>query len=188
MRWTPPTLAAVSLGLAIFVSTFVPLDAEEAQGAGRVVVTNFPPQQRIHGTVTVGEPAPLTRFDRYSRVVTPADRDDLSAYTEGELLDATGFPFAVLSLAGEVQGSIAGQARVGAVLVPDEPEILRSFREHGRLQFAVEVEALVEPSPTGLFEGPQKGVRLGFPRYRVFYYDSSPRSVAATLYVRLGPG
>lgn len=157
-----------------------------ADAPERVLVTNFPEVQRVDGSVTVPEPVPQSAlFRRRDVVVPPIDRSATTQLVEAGTLDAAGFTHAVLSVRGEVQGNLLQEGVVGLVLVPDEEPIVRAFLEEGRFEFALEVETRVLRTERGYFASDQPRLALGFPRYRVYLYNSSDRSVEADVYVYL---
>ncbi len=152
----------------------------------RVIITNFPSVQNIQGAVTIAEPVPLARLERHSAFVDPVSQEDVSLYTEVGVLEAGGFSRVVLSLAGEIGGRVTSEEILGAVLIPDEPEILRQLTVEGRLQFPIRVEARAFPSAKGVFWSEQPSFRLAFPRYRIFFHSS--RTAKVTLYAYLNNG
>jgi hypothetical protein len=156
-----------------------------ASGVQSVLVTNFPDVQGIKGDVVVTRPIPQSRLFQDGRVVSPADPHEVNHLTEGPVLDAAGFTSLVLSLSGEIKGPIPRDGRVGVILIPDEEEIVRVFLTDGRAQFPLSVEAPVSVSDDGVFESQQVFHRLGFPRYRVYYYDTTPRSAQVTFFAYL---
>jgi hypothetical protein len=159
-------------------------DDGEAQA---VVVTNFPETQPVSGTVTVERPVPTTRLVTTRALVSPGGPANVADLTEAAAaLEATGFAHATLSLAVDVQGTLAGPGTVGAMLIPDQPDVLAALRSHGVAQFPLTVEAPVGPSPSGIHQSSSLATRLAFPRYRVFFYNTTPRTSEVTLYVYLG--
>ena len=156
-----------------------------ADGPTAVAVTNFPPVQKVNGTVLVPAPIPTTRLEQLAALVSPGQRADPLSYVEAGTLDATGFGAVTLGIAGEVQGRLLASAPVGVILLPDEPEIVGVFRTHGILQFALEVETQVAPGVPGIFSSEQAHLRLGFPRYRVLLYNGSPKTTEVTVYAYL---
>jgi hypothetical protein len=177
MRVTAVSLFGWLAGLAL-------AGAAPAQDVQPVVVTNFPPVQAVTGEVKVTGilPAHLAS-DR--EVVSPGGPEDVGSLTEGGLIDGTGFTSVVLSLVGEVKGTLTREGRIGALLVPDQPELIKALREEGIVALALRVEARVGPQPTALFASDQPVLRLGFPRYRVFYYNSTPRAAEVKLWAYL---
>ncbi len=191
MRRTP-ALVAVVLGTALLlVLTLVLLPVGiaprlSADTPSEVIVANFPEIQKVEGKVSVAEPVPHSALVRHrDGVVPPVPRSATTGRVVAGGVDASGFTHAVLGLRGEVQGNLLKEGTVGAVLVPDEEPVLQALREQGRYDFPVEVRAEVHKQDRGYFASDQPRRVLGFPRYRVFLYNSSDRSVDADLYVYL---
>lgn len=189
-----PTLAVAAVTALAGALTLVLIPAEwtssvsaaPTEGPERVLVTNFPEIQRVDGSVTVPEPVPQSAlFRRRDVVVPPIDRSTTTQLVEAGTLDAAGFTHAVLSVRGEVQGNLVREGVVGLVLVPDEEPIVRALLEEGRFELALEVETRVLRTERGYFASGQPRLALGFPRYRVYLYNSSDRSVEADVYVYL---
>ncbi len=185
-RIVPIIPLVLVLGLALALAPAPP--SLEADGPDPVVVTNFPTVQSIAGTVAVGEPVPASRLVTFTEVVSPAGRDDVANLTDAGVLDATGFGSVVVSLAGESKGRLTAPGAVGLLLLPDEPRIAWSFETYARAQFGLLSEAPVAPSPQGIFESVQTRFELGFPRYRVFFFNETDRAaeVSGYLYLRSG--
>ncbi len=177
-------LAAATLGFALLLVQGAPRTA--ADSPSEVVVANFPEVQRVAGSVSVAGPVPHSSLVRkLGVVVPPVERSATTGLVEAGTVDAAGFTHAVLGLRGEVQGNLLREGVVGAVLVPDEEPVVKSLLEQGRYEFPVEVRAKVLKDARGYFSSDQPRQVLGFPRYRVFLYNSSDRAVNADLYVYL---
>ncbi len=176
--------AAFALGVALLLVQGVP--GISADSLAEVLVTNFPEVQSIQGRVSVGEPIPHSALvRRLDVIVPPVARSATTGLVEAGTVDTAGFTHAVLGLRGEVQGNLLREGTIAAVLVPDEEPVLRALREEGRYEFPVEVRADVRKDERGYFASGQPRQVLGFPRYRVFLYNTSDRSVDADLYVYL---
>jgi len=176
-------LALLSPVLLLASSSARPGADSEAQP---VVVTNFPETQKVSGVVSLERPAPTTRLVTTKALVAPGGPADVDDLTDAGTIDSAGFAYATLSLAVTVQGTLAGPGRVGAILVPDQADIVAALRGSGVVQFPIAVEAPVAPSPSGLHQSSSVTTRLAFPRYRVFLYNTTPRTSEATLYIYLG--
>ncbi len=150
-----------------------------------VFVTNFPAEQKITGTVTVVAPIPMTRLETLRAQVAPAGANDSIDWTDAGTLDATGYASVTLSLGGYVQGRIGTSGAVGAVLIPDQPDAAAALHDYNVQQFPLSVVAPVLPTEAAIFQSPQTTVRLGFPRYRVYLYNSTPRTSQVALYAYL---
>ena len=167
------------------LAAFVLAALGATSGPDEVFVTNFPVVQQVAGTVTVAAPIPMTRLETLRAQVTPAGAADVIDWTDAGTLDATGYAFVTLSLGGYVQGRIATTGVVGAVLIPDQPDAAAALHDYSVQQFPLTVVARVQPTDAAIFQSPQTNVRLGFPRYRVYLYNSTPRTSQVALYAYL---
>jgi hypothetical protein len=150
-----------------------------------VLVINLPTIQPVQGEVTVTEPIPQTELQSLGeKVVPPLQRSETTALVPGGLIDAEGFRTAVVSIAGFVQGQSLAEGTVGAILLPDEDSILRVFREEAQIQLELEVTA--GSTPSDAYFSSSEALTLGFPRYRIFYYNTTDRAVSVRLFAYLG--
>lgn len=180
-----PLAVALALGVALLVVQ-VPAHRPAAQDLDRVIVTNFPDVQRVAGSVQVAAPIPQSELARrLDVIVPPVERAATTQLVEAEAVDAAGFTHVVLALRGEVQGNLTREGTAGAILVPDEEPVLRALLEEGRYEFPLEVQAAVDRAGRGHFASQQPRYALGFPRYRLFLYNTADRSVEADVYVYL---
>ncbi len=148
------------------------------EGVQQVMVTNFPALQRVEGDVRVRQPVALAaQFVRRKATVLPSRPTQARELTDGGEFDAQNFSRIVVSLAGAATSRIVAPGSVGALLVPDDPDILSTWQETGVAQLAVRIEAAVTPSEAGLFEAAPVEFRPAFPSYRVFFYDTLQGSV-----------
>jgi hypothetical protein len=177
MRETVLSLAAlVGLGSAGFVGY---------QELTRSFVVNLKDPHPIEGTVNVGAPIPHSATQSlFDVVVAPARRDEPSLWTEAGILETDGFTSIVLSLHGQFRGNPSAPGAVGLVLVPEEENVLRALGE-GEVHLAL--DAVAEPVPDGrqYFSGSRAGLAVGFPRYRVFLYNTTDRSAAVNVFAYL---
>ena len=86
-------------------------------------------------------------------------------------------------LQGEVKGGSAGAGTVGVLLIPEEEPIVRAFREARRLQFAIECTSTLKAGDPIFFNADQVQQRLTFPRYKVFLYNTTNKTVEANLFL-----
>ena len=179
MRHLTPLITAYAIALVVSAPSL-----GAAETADSVRVTNFPEVQQISGRVVVTDPIPATRFLTLKALVSPAALTDVNQLTDAGTLDTAGFTHVTVSLAGSLQGS--GQlGSVGVVLVPEVPEVLTALRNQGMLQFALRTEAAVVPSQGGLYSSEPIAHRVGFPRYRVLLYNTTPKAAETVVYAYL---
>lgn len=150
-----------------------------------VFVTNFPQLQEITGEVELASPIPHSELVTFDAVeVTTVGRDEATGLISGGLLEADGFTSVVLSLAGEVKGSVPRPAILGVILIPDESFVAAALRE-GSYLFPLEVEADISANSPPYVDAKPIRQQLAFPRYRVYFYNTGSRTVRAQLYAML---
>lgn len=174
-------LAALALLVALWQES-----PGDAQDITPVEVVNLPDVQEVQGTVSVGKPIPQSRLVRVgSVIVSPVGRGDTTSLVEAGTVDTGGFTHVVLALRGEVQGKLAKEGKVGAILLPDEEPVVRTFQQAGQYQFPLEVASPVRIADRGYFASQPARHPLAFPSYRVLLYNETDRSVEADLYAYL---
>jgi len=176
-------LAAVSCVAAPLLLAAAQAGSKEI---GEVFVTNFPETQKIDGTVTVGAPIPQAALASIKDVlVSPVSPQDSSHLVFAGTIVTDGFGAVVLSLTGVTRGYLTKSGPVGAILVPEEEGILKLLEDRGLVQFPIEVAATGVSNSTPYFSSAQVRSLLAFPKYRVFLYNGTDRSVTVTLYAYL---
>jgi hypothetical protein len=151
-----------------------------------VRVTNFPKVQSISGIVEMDKPAPSTRLTTISeQVVAPADPADAINLVSAGTLEAAGFRSVVISLAGQIKSNYPAAGSLGALLVPDTPFFQRAFEEDGEALLAMRVEALVNSESGSYFATTQPLQHLAFPRYRIYFFNTTERPASVELYAYL---
>jgi len=170
---------------SMIVACVLLISASAALAQEEVLVINLPTIQPVQGEVTVSEPIPQTKLVSLGeKVVPPLQRSETTALIPGGLVDAEGFRTAVVSIAGFVQGQSLAQGTVGAILLPNEDSILRVFREEAQIQLELEVTA--DSTPSDAYFSSSEALKLGFPRYQIFYYNTTDRAVSVRLFAYLG--
>ena len=175
---------AAALALLLLVS-FPPWGTALSQQPAEVLVTNLPNILRVQGEVTVVRPVRHAETVRRLDLIVPSvPRDATTDLIEVESVATEGFTAVTLSLHGEVRGRTLADGAVGAVLVPDEIAVLEMLNEKGVLHFPVEVAAGVGAKGVTHFSA-QVTADLGFPRYKVYLYNSTDRTADVDLYLYL---
>ena len=151
-----------------------------------VLVTNLPQVQTVEGTVNVPGPIRQGVMHRFEEVVvTPVPRSNTLGFIEEGTLETDGFNYVVLSIQGEIKDVAFRPGTVGAILLPDEDEVMRVFREGGQIPFPLEVRVPVNNTGASFFFSETLVLPVGFPSYRVFFYNGTDRAAEVTLYVYL---
>lgn len=180
----PSAAFAAALALAAF---FWPAHVARTESDSQeVTVRNFPTVQAVSGTVAVSNLTPVTAFVRREGVVVPPfSRSELYDAVQGDPIVTEGFTRMVLSLGGEIRDSSPRPGVVAAVLIPDEEPVLAALRDARKMEFAVEVAATLESAGTLYFASEPVEAKVAFPRYRVFFYNTTGRGAGVNLYVHL---
>ena len=149
-----------------------------------VHVDNLPETLQIKGAVSVDGPVSHAHYmKKEAIVVPPSRRAEPSEMARAGSIESNGFTAITLSLQGEVKGGSAGAGTVGVLLIPDEEPIVRAFREARRLQFAIECASNLKNGDPSFFNADQVHQRLTFPRYKVFLYNTTNKTVEANLFM-----
>ncbi len=183
-------VTVLSVGTALLAILLVPTGTAVSQDVGdairRVLVTNFPERQKVEGEVTVRGPIRQTaQVVLKDIVVPPVSPKDTQRLIHGGTIATDGFSFVVLSLSGQIKGEVVRPGSVGAILIPEEDSVVRSFEEKGELQFPLQVTSNAVSSASPYFASDQPRLLVGFPRYRVYLFNTSQKSVSVNLYAYL---
>jgi hypothetical protein len=149
-----------------------------------VRVDNWPETHQVKGSVSIEGPVSHVKFKKKEAIVVPPSRRaEPSEMAHAGSIESDGFTSIILSLQGEVKGGSAGAGTVGVLLIPDEEPIVRAFREARRLQFAIECTSTLKGGDPIYFNADQVQQRLTFPRYKVFLYNTTNKTVEANLFL-----
>jgi hypothetical protein len=74
-------------------------------------------------------------------MVPPVEPTETTRLVSAGTLTTDGYSNVVLSLYGQVKGSVTRAGRVGALLIPREQRIEEAFNELGQVHFSLEVSA-----------------------------------------------
>jgi len=183
MRRLILTLAAALA--AILFLTLPPWGTAHSLPPNEVVVTNLPDVVQIEGKVAVvGTIRHAVTVQRVNLIVPPVDRLAVADLVELEPIDTDGFTAVTMSLHGQVRGRALKAGSVGAILLPDQTSVLEALNQRGSFTLPLEVtSALTNKEETDF--SVQKRFALGFPRYRIYLYNSTDRTVDAHLYLYL---
>lgn len=159
-----------------------------SRAAQEVLVLNWPALQRVEGTVTIEKPVRLsTLVRRTDLIVAPVQPTDTTRLVDAGTIDTGGFGHVTLSLLGTTKGEVGRSGAVGAFLVPDVETAAEAFHERGDTLFALRVEAVGVSAASPYFASNQPRFQVGFPRYRVFLFNTSDKTADAELYAYLSP-
>jgi DNA-binding beta-propeller fold protein YncE len=180
---------ATWVALAVFAAAFalfLPAGVAVSQEVQRVFVTNFPSVFPVEGNVSVKGPIRQAVLVPIKEVtVPPVTLKDSARWVDGGFVSPDGFSSMVLSLSGQIKGEVLKAGTVGAVLLPDEEPVIRAFEERGDLQFALEVTAAGVSAASPYFASSQPRYQVGFPRYRIYFYNTADKAVTVNLFAYL---
>jgi len=177
--------ALVPLCLA-FPFLLILVGAASVDEIQKVFVTNFPKVQAVSGEVSIDGTIRHSIARRFKEIVVPpVNPSDVSRLIAAGTLETDGFTSVVLALNGYSKGKALKSGVVGAILLPDEDLVLRAFEEEGKTQFPIEIRTspFVAASPYSASD-PQRFL-VGFPRYRIWLYNTSDTSISTNLFAYL---
>ena len=180
-----PLVALVLLALPLLL-LFLMGSAASNDEIQSVFVTNFPSPQRVAGSVSVEGTIRHASQRRFADLtVPPVNPSETSRLISAGVLEADGFTAVVLALNGASKGRGLKPGVVGALLLPDEESVLRAFEEEGKWEFPLEIKTAAFAGTSPYVSSDAQRFEVGFPRYRVWLYNTSDRTVSVNLYAYL---
>ncbi len=156
------------------------------QDISQVIVMNWPPTQKVEGAVSIEGPVRLSTQVAFAEIVVPpVARNETTRMPSAGTLSTGGFAHVVLSLQGQVKGSVQREGEVGAILVPTESGIQDAFNEQGLTLFSLDVVATGIVPRTSYFGSAQPRYTVGFKNYEVLLYNTTDKAVTANLFAYL---
>jgi hypothetical protein len=123
-------------------------------------------------------------FVSFPRVaVAPVDRSDTTQLVEAGVIRTDGFSELVFSLGGEFKEAVPSSGRVGALLIPDQEVFDYLLKNEGRIVFPLEVKIDIKPGTGSIFLSDQVRADVGFPAYRVYFYNETTSGANVSLFV-----
>jgi hypothetical protein len=179
--WTATVyICCLPIALALFSSNAFSADVQN------VHVDNLPETLQVRGSVSIDSPVSHVQFLKKEAIlVAPSRRAEPAEMTHAGTVSADGFTSIILSLQGEVKSGSPGAGTAGVLLVPDEEPILRAFREARRTQYVIECSCPMKTGDSTYFNADQVQQRLSFPRYRIYLYNTTGKTLEANLYMTL---
>ncbi len=178
-------LFLAAAGAAVSLAALMPAGAASRDEPQAVIVTNFPDPQRIEGSVSIEGVVRRAVLETVRDVdVVPVAPSETTRLVPAGFLTTDGFPEVVLSLAVTTKGVTGRAGEVGAILLPDDEAIVQVMEEKRLFQFPLEVKVEAPARAPHLASGSPR-LNVGFPRYRVFFYNTTDRTVTVTLYAYL---
>lgn len=115
-------------------------------------------------------------------LVPPVEKSDVTKLIDAGTIDADGFTYIVLNLAGESKETPTRPGgTVGALLVPDVAPFDKVLTHLNVVAVPLEIKASMAAETYPYFWAKQARFDVGFPRYRVLLYNTT--GVTATVAV-----
>jgi hypothetical protein len=186
MRSSSRTMVLALALVFVALLALPPAQGAAQEQARSVRVVNFPALQKIAGTVDIDGPVPHSSLVVFKDIsVPPVEPAETGRLIDGGTLSADGFTAMVLSLSGRAGGRALRSGTVGALLIPDEDAIVKAFEEDGQMQFQIDLAAPLTQGTFRMTATSQSRYTLGFPRYRLRFYNTTDKTVTVNLYAYL---
>lgn len=173
-----------------------PVQAQSPDKPQPVYVVNQPQTVTVQGQVTLAGPiegevsvrGPIPQGKAvvfHDVVVSPVEKSEVTRLVHAGTLATEGFVNMVVSLAGVQRATPTRSGEVGVILLPAEELPRRALEEVGQWLFAIQTHATSAAQTGPYFASEPLRATVAFPRYRVFLYNSSDRTVTVTVYAYL---
>jgi len=121
------------------------------------------------------------------RVTVPtAPRTQTTQLVDAGVFDCDGYKSIVLNLAGEIKDPVPKAGKIGAILVPDVDPFTQAFQQLGLLPVTIEIEVTLKQGAGGYYMAEPKRADVGFPRYRVLFFNETGAAVTASFFAFRG--
>jgi hypothetical protein len=127
------------------------------------------------GPLSGTEPVSMGDLVGYRGIlVPPVERADVTKLVDAGTIDADGYTYVVLNLAGEVKENPPRSGGiVGALLVPDVAPFDKVLTQLNVVALPLEIRAAATAETHPYFWAKQVRFEVGFPRYRVLLYNTT---------------
>jgi len=174
-----------------FVAVLAPAPAfstspAEPSSPADVHVNNFPDIQQVKGSVSVdGAIRHSQSVQKEGLLVPPSRRTEIAEMIDAGVVETDGYTSLTISLQGEFRSPAFASGTVGVLLLPAEKPFFRALRESKIIQFALESAAKVIGGSSSVFSAEQVQRPIAFPRYKMYLYNTSDKTVEANVYLYL---
>ncbi len=121
-------------------------------------------------------------FERIN-VAQGIKRNDVTQLIDAGSIETDGFTELVFSFGGEFKEGVPASGTLGAILLPDEEIVDYLLRNEGHFAFPLEVKFDVTGLNSPVFLSQQQIARIGFPRYRIYFYNETRSAATVSLFV-----
>lgn len=110
-------------------------------------------------------------------------RNDVTQLIDAGSIETDGFTEMVFSFGGEFKEGVPSSGTLGAILLPDEEIVDYLLRNEGHFAFPMEVKFDVTGLSSHVFLSHQQTAKIGFPRYRIYFYNETHSAATVSLFV-----
>jgi hypothetical protein len=114
-------------------------------------------------------------------VVNPVNRSQIEMLIDAGTIDTEGYSTLVLNMAGMPSAPTQKPGVVGVILIPDIAPFDEAFRKWGILPAIIELTADIKPGENN-FIAKQKRFDVGFPRYRLLFYNTTDSTMTVAFF------
>lgn len=132
--------------------------------------------------VLADESSWFVSFERIN-VAQGIQRSDVTQLIDAGSIETDGFTDLVFSFGGEFKEGVPSSGTLGAILLPDEELVDYLLRNEGHFVFPIEVKFDVAGLASHVFLSQQQTATIGFPRYRIYFYNGTNSAASVSLYV-----
>src|SRR5215471_4356684 len=118
--------------------------------------------------------------------VPPVPRSQTHQLVDGGVFDCDGYKSVVLNLAGEIKDQVPKPGKIGAILVPEAEPFVQAFQQLGLLPVTIEIDVTLKSGGGGYYMAEPKRADIGFPHYRVLFYNETGATVTANFFAYRG--
>ena len=111
-------------------------------------------------------------YEKRGVVVNPVERSQVDMLVDAGIIETEGYSDLVLNMGGMPSSAPQKAGVVGAILIPDIAPFDEAFRQWGILPAVIELTVEVKPNATS-FIAKQKRFDIGFPRYKLLFYNTT---------------
>ena len=134
--------------------------------------------------ITGTEPVSMGDLAGYRGIlVPPVEKSDVTKLVDAGTIEADGYTYLVLNLAGEMKETPTKPGgTIGVLLVPDVAPFDKALTHLNVVAIPLEIKAAVTADALPYFMAKQVRYEVGFPRYRVLLYNTTGASATVAFF------
>jgi len=111
-------------------------------------------------------------FEKRGIIVNSVERSQLQSLIDAGTIETEGYSEIILNMGGIPNAEPQKPGIIGAILIPDIPPFDEAFRNWGILPAVIELTVEIKTGDQS-FIAKQKRFDVGFPRYRLLFYNTT---------------